>query len=576
MLQELGTEEFSDNNFISTVRSEADMLELLKLTTDTLRFFSVGFFVDIDLYEILKVNPIPGITLLKRAPRESKPELFKRLQPIFDCSDIQFEKPVSFIDCHFGITVKFQNSIFLQGFDLRSSIFNQDLTMIDVDDKGPSSFGFKTQQSVVILRSKFDMSNNVYGKLEVEGDFHVRDTVFTSGLDISRCKINGQLTFEKVKFNGPLKVMNASIRGFGIGAFRDSQNPSELEELDISETNFLGQVQLENLRVNGTFRGQGAKFLASSFFTNIIFNADVYLNHTTFEKSLFIEKTTAKKNFSFYAAVINSTLRFEGLDFTQCNISFTGAYINADLWIGSLLHHPEKTYQGILNFQGAIISAASIVRIYNLNNAKLPSGEILFCDALIKGLLDIRNVYVNKITFEGTVVPGNIQENNTLNNAIKDRNSARLLKHEAKRINNMISAISYNKLEMSLYAKKISIIEFSDWSILKLNRMSNNYGANWFQGVLFTLVSSLLFYTAFNVCVHGFAFILDEHCKFPSDSGTFWSKYINYFWLPTGFADLISKNGVIGGFWGAFFFILGKIAIAFGIYQTIAAFRKYL
>lgn len=54
------------------------------------------------------------------------------------------------------------------------------------------------------------------------------------------------------------------------------------------------------------------------------------------------------------------------------------------------------------------------------------------------------------------------------------------------------------------------------------------------------------------------------------------SHLSNYFWLPTGFTDLTSANGVKGGFWGAFFFVLGKITIAFRISQTIAAFRKYL
>ena len=76
----------------------------------------------------------------------------------------------------------------------------------------------------------------------------------------------------------------------------------------------------------------------------------------------------------------------------------------------------------------------------------------------------------------------------------------------------------------------------------------------------------------------GFGFFWKDDWNFLWNDKQFWSGFINFFWLPTGFNELVSQKSkdVNGGEWGALFFILGKIIIAYGIYQTVAAFRKYI
>lgn len=56
---------------------------------------------------------------------------------------------------------------------------------------------------------------------------------------------------------------------------------------------------------------------------------------------------------------------------------------------------------------------------------------------------------------------------------------------------------------------------------------------------------------------------------------TYWKEVIGYLWLPNldDFKVLLNDNNV--SVWSYSYFIIGKIFIAFGIYQTISAFRKY-
>jgi len=565
-----------DDDFFKVIAGGDDLLAFLLAQSDSFKFSTVKFKADVDLYEIISANPVPGITLLERKERGPKPDILKELNPTFDCSDIQFDKPVLFVSCEFTMHVDFQNVNFRQGVSFRFSKFHKGLSLIRIKAEGTSTFGLISNQSVMVLNSSFNVLDNLYTKVDVEGNFHIENTSFNSGLNLSGCKVTDQLNLISIKLNGILDLSQSSLGTLNLGSIREPRVCCEVQDLNISRTEFQGQVQFSDLNINGTVSGQGAVFKESIFFTNVNFNQHAYLTHTTINKSIYLENVCAKGNFSFYGATFNAGVHFNEIDFSTANVSFTGSHINADLWIGSLLHKDAKVYSGTLNFHGAMISQTSIVRIFNLNNVMSPAGEIDFSNALIKGLLDIRNVYVNKITFNGTVVTGNIQDNNSLQSAIADRNTARLLKHEARRINNTISALNYNKIEMKLYAKTVKVRQFADWSMLKLNRISNNYGSDWVWGMGFTMACGLICYSIFNISIYGFGFFWADSWNFIYNDARFWSGFINYFWLPTGFNELARHGVVQGGIAGGIVFILGKILIAYGIYQTVSAFRKYI
>ncbi|RCH53685.1 hypothetical protein DJ568_16755 [Mucilaginibacter hurinus] len=565
-----------NNDFFKVVSSENDLLEILKEQSQEFKFLSVRFTIDIDLYAIVSENPIPGIILLERKFRGPKPDMLKELSPIFDCSDIQFDKPISFWNCHFSMHTNFQNSIFKHGFNFRLSTFENGLSMTKVIAEGKSTFGFISSSSVMIMNCFFAVIDNQYSELNVDGDFHINNTTINSELNLYRCKITGQLNLIGIKLNGNLDVSEATIANLNLGVFEDNTSRTELQNFNIAYTEFQGNVQIRNLNINGKVSGQGAVFKDNIFFTNLNFTNHVYLTHSIIDKPIYFDNVCAKGNFSFYGSTLNADIRLTDVDFTNANVSFTGSQINADLWIGSLLNEDSKVFNGKMNFQGAIISAKSIVRVFNLNNPGSPAGEIKFSNVIVRGLVDVKNVYVSKITFDGTIVSGNIQDDNSFRSAIVDRDTARLLKHEARKINNIISALSYNKIEMKLHADNLSIWKFTDWSMLKLNQISNNYGSNWLWGAGFTITCALFCYSIFTLSIFGFGFFWEDNWSFLYTDSKFWAGFINYFWLPTGFNEL-TKNGVVqGGGAGGVTYIIGKILIAYGIYQTVAAFRKYV
>lgn len=574
MSEEIELKNVNDDLF-RVIKSDNDLLEFLREQLDEFKFLSLKFTVDIDLHAILSVNPIPGITLLKRKSRETKPDILRTFSPVFDCTDIQFDKPVHFWNCHFEIPADFKNVVFKKGFSFNLSRFENELSMMMVRAERESIFGFKSGSSVMMMNCIFEVINNQYSEISVKGSFTIENTTINSGLDLNGCKINGQLNLISIKLNGRLDLSQSKITTLNLGSLRNSSIRSELGDLSIAYTEFQGQVQLSNLNINGKVSSQGAVFKENIFFTNLNFNKDVHLNHSILDKPINADNVCANGNFSFYGSTINADMHLNDIDFSNANVSFIGSRINADLWLGALLHNDVKAFTGTMTFQGAMIAATSIVRIFNLNTSKSPAGKIDFSNALIRGLLDIRNVYVNKITFNGTVVPGNIQDNNSLQLAIADGNTARLLKHEARRINNSISAVAYNKIEMKLYAETLSIRKFADWSMLRLNFISNNYGSDWLWGIVFTIACGLICYSMFIISVFGFGLFWEDNWNFIYNDNKFWSGFVNYFWLPTGFNALIKDDIVQGGIRGGFTFITGKIMIAYGIYQTVAAFRKY-
>jgi hypothetical protein len=565
-----------NSEFLREVRSNEDLLKFLSITEDEFKFIGVHFRSGLDFYEALAGKNIAGIILLGNELQSINSEISKEINPMVTCSNIQFDKKLSFQGCEFDIPLEIKGAIFKKGISFAHSSFEKELNMFKSKAEGVSTFGMNSKSSVLIYDSSFSSINTNHTRINVEDSFHIEGVFVNSGLDFSVSDIKKQLNIIDCKINGSLKLRSSSLGSFHFGAAKFPNAPTEVDELDITLVEFNGQVQFSNLNIKSVLSGTKATFNDEVFLTRVNFVGDASFAHATFHKPIYFEKSSAKNNFSFYAAIINSDINFQEFDYTSANVSFTGAQINANLWLGSLLFNDSIAYTGKLSFLGAIISSTSIVRIFNLNGQRTPAGEIDFSNSLIKGLLDIRNVFVNKVNFDGTLVLGNIQENNSLLAAIKDRNSARILKHEAKRINNTISALSYNKLEMKLYAKTLKFKKFSDWSVLKLNWLSNNYGADWIWGSLFTIIGGLVFYSLFNMSVFGIGFIWEKDYNFILNDEKFWIGFVNYFWLPTGFSDLITENKIQGGIFGGIFFAIGKILIAYGIYQTIAAFRKYI
>jgi uncharacterized membrane protein YqaE (UPF0057 family) len=156
-----------------------------------------------------------------------------------------------------------------------------------------------------------------------------------------------------------------------------------------------------------------------------------------------------------------------------------------------------------------------------------------------------------------------------------------LLKNKALSNNDNISALEYRKNELKSYAKELKLKKKSKQErfVLFLNRISNNHGKNWVLGCGFTLGSWLVFYTIFFSAKSNFCFFNYKDCSLAIWDKEFWIDALHYLWLPEGLSEL-SKGLYKNDFWLGLIimilsYIIGKIFIAYGIFQTISSFRRH-
>lgn len=191
----------------------------------------------------------------------------------------------------------------------------------------------------------------------------------------------------------------------------------------------------------------------------------------------------------------------------------------------------------------------------------ITSFQLLNCFHLIK----FETSYFEKIGFFEGIKLGSL-------NSI-DTNTIRTIKGQLLKSESKIEYLKYHALDQRKYFQKLKIKDY-DYYVLWLNKKSNDFGRNWIKGVKFTLVSSLCFFLLLifinsfisskypltfsnkDSSFAGFSIILLEYLKF-----TFSLDFKN---------EEFQSNGFL-----YFIFIIAKIFIGYGIYQTITAFRKY-
>jgi hypothetical protein len=154
-----------------------------------------------------------------------------------------------------------------------------------------------------------------------------------------------------------------------------------------------------------------------------------------------------------------------------------------------------------------------------------------------------------------------------------------VIKNQAIQSNDRIKALDYRKLEMDAYTRELfsKPKKCQEKTILILNKISNNHGLSWTRGLGFTLGIVLVFYYLYYIAENNFHLSLN-YISYNSFK-EFITNAIQFLWIPEGIKDLPDKL-LLSKSWYSFLtmilsFFIGKILIAYGIYQTVAAFRKH-
>jgi len=289
-----------------------------------------------------------------------------------------------------------------------------------------------------------------------------------------------------------------------------------------------------------------------------IFTKGAYFELVEFKDFVIFGGAVFESDYSFKKSIFHNSVNFSSVDFEakelhleiipfyrtifKSDVSFFNAYFH------SLVNFRLATFYNGVDFGESEFSNIDLSGIEMKNDAKLINYETA--------------------TFQ----------------LVNNRITGLYLKQYALKMNDSVNALKFKKMEMDAYRRylisKLSTSETSgialvknkidallDLAILYLNKWSNSHGNNFLKGILFTLAMWFVFFSWFIITRDGIG------KNFIWTDGQYLKEAVNYLWIFNGIEEIVKNNSVT---WKNIIpYFLGKILMTYGIYQTIAAFRKY-
>ncbi|HNR21159.1 MAG TPA: hypothetical protein PKN75_15110 [Bacteroidia bacterium] len=412
--------------------------------------------------------------------------------------------------------------------------------------------------------------------------------------EVNKLTFDNSTVKEKVKLNtksniviennssieAPLTFKNYEFRSFSI---QDSVIKSTLEFEDCTVENF------EALKSDFTtikLKGEKLKTLFTK--SKFISNGIIELKISGYEGSLILEGSEAFNN-AIGSLIVNDS---EKLELSISNYLITNLHVGPTSISDSIKWQFENT-----NFKSIILNRIDnkgIIDFINCN-AEAPSdqfkirysklGEINLLSTTFEDFnpFIIIGSNISGIKLLQSQLPEDVQKQ-----GLKLRRNRKTVKAEMVRLklvysqlrdlysyqgysNNALHCrakeLNYYRLEL-LYGLEIK--RFWTWIQLTLSRFTNNYGTNWFQAVLVTFLGfGVLTHWAY---VHSFGY----EFSFDPDWGVTKKLIGHYFKFMSPIRSFNYNHGLgIESNMAPIYDFIGRVLIAYGIYETIQAFRKH-
>ncbi|MFH6956331.1 hypothetical protein ACHRV1_02910 [Flavobacterium aquidurense] len=407
-------------------------------------------------------------------------------------------------------------------------------------------------------------------------------------LNFDHCTFNCSVTFqncslESIEFKNTKVLQSLTVRRLTLIDFV-FLNESEFEKsklctnFNISKTK-VTHFQFEKIEhVQGSFKFLGNKLsekrgktsFQNSTLTNVLFSENSFLGFSSFKRMYF--KSTAENSkpigaaFEFPGFYKNI---FSKVSFSESNFMNTFQFENCDFLDTTWFEECKNLGNSELKFVSCKFEKYSL-----FDSSKFDKIEILHCKFLEKASFEnfeTNYFKLHQVTFAGAAYFDDL--NKTNNKVIEnwDRKTLRSIKRELVNTHNQIDYLRFKAYELKAYKKEVdkSNLRWKDSLILKLGEDSNNFGLDWTKGISFILKWSFFFYALYIVW---YAFYInDANCN-----PTIEEFLVNYLKFLNPFSFLKSPIEDAENYFLPFlFFILGKIFVSYGIYQTIQAFRKF-
>lgn len=542
--------------------------------------------------------------------------------------DCDFEKKLVFKNVDLGEGIYFKNCTFKRGVSFNDCRTNEEIDeLIKFDVR--HSVTFENCKISVTLDIKGGVNgDNVIPILFKRGILINKDTsVDIINVERLACVHNG-FTIENSVISGSMTMRDVKIFAIGF-LLRDSSVKGHIrfESVDAESYFFINTKFEKNVHLWRATLKNSLTFNYGSYWDEFIITA-IKCKHLViyggdFRKKILINESDAyqkdvkggAENIWIENSKFSEKLRINGGDILRQtvekikiistkeligDIAFNELSISDEIFLEGLNYDANIQFNNIdtrkLNLKMFSNYASVVFQDFNANHSDDSELYIHASNLGNTSFLSCNLDSFKKVNIQNSVFMNVISTNvdwfspNKLNTQIelKDRIYWKQLSENFRQLKCCMEgnqdrpqALKFKSYEMNAYREslKISRKTWEDVTLLNLNRFSNKHGLSWFRGVIFTIILWQLCYSMFIMFKDGFAFPWESDCVCLLGEQNYWNGAFQYLWLPDGLDELsvlfqkdVMTISLIGG---AFSFLIGKIAIAYGIYQTISAFRKY-
>lgn len=542
--------------------------------------------------------------------------------------DCNFEKKLVFKNVDLGEGTYFKDCIFKQGVSFADCTTHEEINELIKSDVRPS-VTFENCRIDVILDIKGGINgDNVIPILFKRGILINKTSIDIINVERLACVHNG-FTIEDSVISGSIVMRDVKIPAIGF-SLRDSsvQRHVRFESVDAASYSFINTKFEKNVHLWGATLTNSLTFNNGSYLDEFKITAikcksltiyggdfrkkvlidefdahqenvkggaeDIWIENSKFSEKLRITGGRDTLRQIVKKIKIISTKELVG------DIAFNGLSVFDEISLEGLNYDANIQFNNIdtrkLSLRMFSNYASVVFQNFNANNS---DDSELYIQASNLGNTSFLNCDLNsfkKVSIENSVFMNIISTNvewfnpNKLKSQIESKDFVswkqqreifRQLKFCMEGNQDRPQALRFKSYEMNAYRKslKMSWRTWDDVALLNLNRLSNKHGLSWFRGVVFTIILWQLCYSAFVMLKDGIAFPWEPDSVYLLGEQNYWNGAFQYLWLPNGLDELSAlfqkDTTTISLICGAFFFLIGKIAIAYGIYQTISAFRKY-
>lgn len=363
---------------------------------------------------------------------------------------------------------------------------------------------------------------------------------------------------------------------------------------------FFKNAQVKNLNVNNSFFDflhvlDGSKFLNDATLKAITFN-ELSLNNMIIGNKIYLQHVVG--NYLFIDNISNNHRHIDITNESRIkdinvalhqvdNLLIHDTMIENLIFWGSNLKDNyvtlEKVGIKLLQFKRIINEGTIVLRqlifenqsVLSLLSSNMGKTDFVNCD-FRKGAMEFENSKMNEVFVADSDFPDKVYFEKMINHKQAQLAFGQLQVAFTKQ-GDSIRGQEYQAREVEEHFNQLKIENkrfTSTYISLALNKFSNDFGRNWFRGLRFTVRAGALFFYLLILSTDEYSFTFPVTCN-PGILEAF-LKFMN----PLRFFDTESLlktselNLTIN--WTSYLCdFLGRIFVAYGVYQTIQAFRRY-